>query len=186
MDAFSYLSVLLSIILGLAMTQILQGYRALLLSRARVALYAPPLIWSVLMLLFVTQSWWSSFGLVDHREWTFATFGIILLQMVCIYMMAALVLPDVPSDTAVDLRAHYYAEARPFFALALATLATSIAKEYMLEGRLPEPANLLFHGVFAGVSVLAIVTLRPRVHQAIAPFMAIFMIVYIAALFARL
>ena len=36
MDAFSYLSVLLSIILGLAITQILQGYRALLLARSHV------------------------------------------------------------------------------------------------------------------------------------------------------
>lgn len=33
MDAFSYLSVLLSIILGLAIQQILQGYRALILRR---------------------------------------------------------------------------------------------------------------------------------------------------------
>ena len=33
MDAFSYLSVLLSIILGLAIAQVLQGYRALLLAR---------------------------------------------------------------------------------------------------------------------------------------------------------
>ena len=37
MDAFSYLSVLLSIILGLAIQQILQGYRALILARARRA-----------------------------------------------------------------------------------------------------------------------------------------------------
>ena len=32
MDAFSYLSVLLSIILGLAITQVLQGFRGLMLS----------------------------------------------------------------------------------------------------------------------------------------------------------
>ena len=44
--AFSYLSVLLSIILGLAIAEILQGYGTLLLSRASVKLYAPPLIWS--------------------------------------------------------------------------------------------------------------------------------------------
>lgn len=35
MDEFSYLSVLLSVILGLAVTQILKGFRGLLLSRAR-------------------------------------------------------------------------------------------------------------------------------------------------------
>jgi hypothetical protein len=34
MDAFGYLSVLLSIILGLAIAQVLQGYRSLLLAGA--------------------------------------------------------------------------------------------------------------------------------------------------------
>ena len=34
MDAFSYLSVLLSIILGLAITQVLQGFRGLMLARS--------------------------------------------------------------------------------------------------------------------------------------------------------
>ena len=36
MDAFSYLSVLISIILGLAVTQILKGFRGIVLSRARL------------------------------------------------------------------------------------------------------------------------------------------------------
>jgi hypothetical protein len=37
-DAFAYLSVLLSIILGLAIAEVLQGYGTLLLSRAKVRL----------------------------------------------------------------------------------------------------------------------------------------------------
>ena len=36
MDEFSFLAVLLSVILGLAITQILQGFRGLLLSRTRI------------------------------------------------------------------------------------------------------------------------------------------------------
>ena len=76
MDAFSYLSVLLSIIIGLAITQVLQGYRALLLARRHVALYAPTLAWSVYILLMATQSWWASFGLSDRRDWSFLAFAI--------------------------------------------------------------------------------------------------------------
>ena len=40
MDEFSYLSVLISVILGLAVTQILKGFRGILLSRARIRLLA--------------------------------------------------------------------------------------------------------------------------------------------------
>ena len=46
MDEFSYLSVLLSVILGLAVTQILKGFRGLLLSRARIRLYWPVIAWA--------------------------------------------------------------------------------------------------------------------------------------------
>lgn len=40
MDAFSYLSVLISIILGLAVTQVLQGFRGLMLARAGARILA--------------------------------------------------------------------------------------------------------------------------------------------------
>ncbi|HEU4696571.1 MAG TPA: hypothetical protein VFR92_06375, partial [Sphingomicrobium sp.] len=86
MDAFSYLSVLLSIIIGLAITQVLQGYRALLLAKARVRSDGTALLWSVSLLLFATQAWWASFGLREHREWSFLAFAIVLLQMILLYM----------------------------------------------------------------------------------------------------
>jgi hypothetical protein len=185
-DAFSYLSVLLSIILGLAITQVLQGYRGLLLSRSRVALYAPTMIWSALLLLFAAQLWWASFGLANHKDWDFGTFAVILLQTVLLYMMSALVLPDVPSDGRVDLQAHYYREVVPFFTTSLLMLAASIGKDWLLNDRLPQPANLAFHGFFAGLATLAIVSRKPRVHLFIAVAMVLFSIAYVGMLFARL
>jgi hypothetical protein len=180
------LSVLLSIILGLAIAQVLQGYRALLLSRSRVRLYAPSLTWSALLLVFSAQLWWASFGLAGHTGWTFATFSIILLQTVLLYMMSAIVLPDVPHAGELDLREHYYREVGPFFAISLLMLAVSIAKDWMLNDRLPDLPNLAFHATFAGISITALATRRPRVHEVIAVAMVVFVIAYIALLFARL
>lgn len=51
LDSFDYLSVLLSIGIGLAITQVLQGLRVLMLSRETARLYAPSLIWAALILL---------------------------------------------------------------------------------------------------------------------------------------
>ncbi len=186
MDAFSYLSVLLSIILGLAIAQVLQGYRGLLLSRARVTLYAPPLIWSALILVFAAQSWWASFGYADHAQWDFAGFAIILLQTALLYMMSAVVLPDVPPAEPVDLRAHYERERRPFFGLSIAMLAVSLAKDVKIDGHLPEGPNLAFHLGFAAVSAAAILIRSPRFHEILAPAMALLTGAYIALLFARL
>jgi hypothetical protein len=188
MDAFSYLSVLISIILGLAIQQVLQGYRALILSRRRIRFYAPPLIWSVLLLLMVAQHWWGSFGLAERGElgWSFALFATILFQTILIYMMAAIVLPDIPADDPIDLRDHYFREARAFFGLGAATVVWSLFREYMLAGRLPEPVNFAFHGIFLSMSVSAALVRRPRLHEAYAVVMAVLFAAYIALLFARL
>ena len=186
MDAFSYLSVLLSIIIGLAITQILQGYRGLLLSRSRVTLYGPTLILSGLMLAFATQSWWASFGLADRQGWNFGDFAMVLLQTIILYMMAAVVLPDTPPGEPIDLRAHYYRERVPYFSLSLAMLVVSVGKEWILDGRLPHPANLAFHGIFAVASLVGLLVGRPRVHLLLVPTTALVAAVYIALLFSRL
>ena len=186
MDAFSYLSVMLSIILGLAITQVLQGYRGLLLSRARVRLYGPTLIWSALMLLFATQAWWASFGLADYRDWTFAGFAVLLLQMALMYLMSGIVLPDIPAGETVDLESHYFRERRPFFALLLAMLCASVAKDVTLDGHWPTPENLAFHAIFAANAGLALVTTNRHVHRWLAPAIVLLTGLYIALLFARL
>jgi hypothetical protein len=186
MEAFAYLSVLISIILGLAIQQVLQGYRALILSRRRIRFYAPPLIWSVLLMLMVAQHWWASFGLADRAEWSFALFATILMQTILIYMMTAIVLPDIPADEPIDLRDHYFRETKALFGLGAAVIGWSLFREYMLEGRLPELLNLAFHMLFLAMSVTAAFVRRPRLHEAFAVIMGALFAAYIALLFARL
>jgi len=186
MDAFSYLSVLLSIIIGLAMTQVLMGYRGLLLSRSRVKLYAPTLVWSGLILVFAVQSWWASFGLSDDEAWTFLDFGLVLLQTALLYMTAGVVLPDIPPGETVDLREHYYREAPAFFAFIVAMLAVSLLKDVALEGELPERSNVIFHLAFGALSVAAIFVRRPIFHQALAVVATLGTVTYIGLLFFRL
>lgn len=188
MDAFSYLSVLISIILGLAIQQVLQGYRSLILSRRRVKFYAPPLIWSVLLLAMVTQHWWASFGLAGRADtqWSFAIFATILFMTALIYMMAAIVLPDIPPDQSIDLKDHYYREARAFFGIGSATVCWSLFREYMLNDALPDPANLLFHLLFLAAALVATFTRRPRIHEGLSAAMVLLFLAYVGLLFQRL
>ena len=186
MTPFEYLSVLLSIILGLAITQVLQGYRALLLVRHSVKTYWPSLIWSGLILLFVAQAWWASFGLEQQTEWRFDTFLVILLQMALIYMLAALVLPDLTADAETDLAAHYERQRRPFFICLALVVVVSLVKDLMLEGRLPEPMNIAFHVALAAVALLGLMLRRPSAQLALALFVATIFGLYVGLLFARL
>jgi hypothetical protein len=186
MDAFSYLSVLISIILGLAITQVLQGYRALLLARGRVHADPAPLIWSGLILLFAAQAWWASFDLTARQNWDFLDFAVILLQMGLLYMLSALVLPDVPAEQPIDLAGHFERHRAAFFAFLIAMLASSILKEAVLEQRLPLPLNLAFHLVLVAIALAGILFRSKRVQLALALLGSAGLLAYIALLFMRL
>jgi len=187
MDAFSYLSVLLSIILGLAITQVLQGLRGLMHARSRVRLYAPAMIWALMLLVVFVQSWWSEFGLRHHENWTFVGFSVVVAHSVFLYMLAALALPDVRSDDKdVDLREHYYDSHRWFFSFVVLAALAGAAKDLALDGRLPEPRNLAFQLTFAATGAIAAVTRREWYHQFLAPAAAIAFACYIALLFSQL
>jgi hypothetical protein len=120
-DAFSYLSVLISIILGLAITEILQGLRGLVIARARVRMYWPSVAWAVLTILVSVQSWWAMFGMRQLESWTFVQFAVVLIQVIATYMLAALVLPDFEGDHTIDLRTHYFRQIRWFSATRCAS-----------------------------------------------------------------
>lgn len=186
MTPFEYLSVLLSIILGLAITQVLQGYRGLLLSRVRIRHHAPTLIWSVLVLLFACQAWWASFGLEQRQDWRFDIFLVILLQMALLYMMAAVILPDVPDGAEIDLERHYEMQRRAFFGALLLVLGVSLLKDLMLSGTLPATANVIFHLVLGALALVALLVRRYAVQLGIALVVGLGFIGYIGLLFARL
>ena len=73
-----------------------------------------------------------------------------------------------------------------FSGTSLLMLAASIGKDWMLNHRLPQPTNLAFHGFFALMATLAIVSRKPRVHLFIALAMIVFSVAYVGLLFARL
>ena len=185
-DAFNYLSVLLSIILGLAITQILKGFRGLALSRARVVVYWPTLVLAGLLLLINVQSWWASFGMREIRVWTFPMFAVVLLQTTLAYMLAALVLPDFFGEQKVDLREHYFAHRRIFFGLFVLTLLVSLAKDPVLSGHMTDPLNFGFHLGFIALTATGAITVREWFHKLVCLLGVAGFASYIALLFTQL
>jgi hypothetical protein len=186
MDQFSYLSVLLSIILGLAITQVLKGFRGILLARSRVRMYWPVLLWAIGLLAMCVQGWWANFGLREVVEWTFAQFAVVLLQMVFTYMLTALVFPDFFGEQSVDLRQHYYAHVRWFFGLFIAALITSLTKDLVNSGHLPERTNVGFHVAFIAAFLIATFTQNEWYHKALSLVGIGVFAAYTLILFSRL
>jgi hypothetical protein len=185
-EAFSYLSVLLSIILGLAITQVLKGVRGLLLSRARVVMYWPTLLLAGLLLLMCVQAWWTMFQMREIVNWTFAKFAIVLLQTIITYMLTAIVLPDFFGERTVDLHEHYFEHHRLFFGLLVLLLVVSLTKGVVLGGHMTDNVDLGFHLGFITIAVIAAITRREWYHKTISVLSALAFGAYIALLFAKL
>jgi hypothetical protein len=186
MDEFSYLSVLVSVILGLAVTQILKGFRGILLSRGRIVMYWPVLGWASLFLLVCAQHWWAMFGMRHRHDWTFEQFGIVLLNVIFIYMVAGLVFPDFFGDEVVDLKQNFYSHRGWFFSLAVGVIVISVVKSLVLDHELMPTTDLIFHTVFGVLLFIGALARSELYHKALVLFCGGLFVSYVLLLYARI
>ncbi|HEY0368074.1 MAG TPA: hypothetical protein VGC85_00625 [Chthoniobacterales bacterium] len=186
MDEFGYLSVLLSIIIGLAMTEILQGLRRAMLSHATIKRYWPTRVWAVTILLVCTQTWWAMFDLRQRHDWEFDQFLVLLVQTILLYLAAGLVFPEFERGEDVDLREHYFRQRKRFFALLIVMVVTSVGRDWVFNHSLPDRDNLIFHCIYFVSAAIALLTAREWYHKFTAVLVAAVFSFYIIMLFARL
>jgi hypothetical protein len=118
MDPFSYLSVLISIILALGMTRVLAGVGEMLQAHARRRIYWVHAVWVVNLFVYLVVAWWIFYRWRNQQPWTFLLFVFVLISPTILYL-ASIVLfpPESALDEFVDYKAHYYANHRAFFIL---------------------------------------------------------------------
>ena len=185
MDAFSYLAVLISIILGLGIARLLTGVGRWIEQRKAFRPFMPAMAWAGILLLVHVQTWWSMFGLRFLTEWTFVRFTVVLLQPSILFLLATIVLPS-EGGANLDLRANYTSQRRWFFGLLGLLLIVSVLKDLVVTGSLPSTLNLAFHMGFLVLAVGAFLFERERAQQAISAVAAISMLAYVGLLFRDL
>jgi hypothetical protein len=142
--------------------------------------------WAALVLLLCFQNWWSMFGMRHRQDWTFEQFAIVLLQTILIYMVAGLVFPDFFGEATIDLRESFYSHRRWFFSLGFAVVAVSVCKGLVLDGKLPNRPDLMFHATFGLTLVVGALTKLEWYHKALVIFTIVVFILYIVMLYARM
>src|SRR6266487_3783060 len=86
MDAFSYLSVLISIILALGMTRVLAGVGEMLQARSRRRLYWVHAVWVANLFLYLVVAWWIFYRWRNQQQWTFFLFIFVLISPTILYL----------------------------------------------------------------------------------------------------
>ncbi len=116
MDAFSYLSVLISIILALGMTRVLGGVGEMLQARSRRRVYWVHAVWIANLFLYLVVAWWIFYRWRTQQPWTFFLFIFVLISPTILYLASLLLFPrEGAIDESITYKAHYYANHRAFF-----------------------------------------------------------------------
>jgi hypothetical protein len=115
MSAFEYVTVLISIILGLGITQILTGIADLIHQSNRVKVYWPHVLWVFIVLVLHVQEWWVTFELKDFQPWRLPTFLFVMLYPIILFVLARLLFPFGIQEGRVDLKVFYYDNYRKIF-----------------------------------------------------------------------
>ena len=112
MTPFEHLAVLISIVIGLAITQLLISVQRLVQAREQVRFYWLPILWTAVLFVAQVEWWWGIWGQRNDVSWNFFYFLYLLLVPVVLFLAAAFVLPDVSTEVATretcDLREYYY------------------------------------------------------------------------------
>ncbi|HYG65093.1 MAG TPA: hypothetical protein VEL74_21095 [Thermoanaerobaculia bacterium] len=182
MNTFDYLSVLLSIVVGLGLSRMLGNFGELVLQRAKVRFYWVPLVTAAIVFLAHVEFWWSAFGFREIPEWNFFSFILLLFVTIALYMMSVFVLPDPQGEASVDLYAHYYSVRPWFFSTACLYLVLDICFDILVDGEPFLDGVRLFQAAYVGLLTCAAATNRPRLHQSVAVLTLLLFLIQITML----
>ncbi len=119
MSTFEYLSVLLSIIVGLGITHIIIGLGRLISHSSGRSIYWVHLIWMLNIALYLVVFWWWAINLRALDEWSFLPFLVVLLEPALLCLAGAILYPvAMPPD--LEYKTHFYRIRKVFFSVIVA------------------------------------------------------------------
>lgn len=177
MNAFEYLSVLISIILALGMTRVLAGVGEMLQARSRRRLYWVHIFWVANLFLYLIVAWWIFYRWRNEQPWTFFLFLFVLISPTILYLASLILFPrEGTLDETIDYKTHYYANHRVLFVLFSLFTPVDIV-DSLLKG-VPHflslgPQYFLSQSLYFVGLVTAAITQNHRYHEIYAIFFLI-------------
>ena len=185
MTAFEHISVLISIVIGFAITTLLAGAVRLVHRRELVIWYWPSAVWMVTLLIIDVQVWWSRFSWRTLQMWSFATFIAMLLVPIGAYVLSALAVAE-PAELPIDLRKEYFTRRQVFFGVIVATIAASYLPDIITRQNLGNPVDAWSKAVMIAIDLPALFTENEAYHKFLAVAALAIFIGYIGMLFSQI
>lgn len=132
MTQTDYFLILASLVIGLALTELLQGLAQLIREWRSAKTYWVHSLTAANVFFFLLQFWWASWNWREAQGWTPSGLLLLMLGMTALYLMAYLIYPDRLKD--VKLREHYFAHARSLWLMVAAYMAIGLLAPHWILG----------------------------------------------------
>ena len=133
MTQFEYVMVLMSLILGLGITQILYGLSNLILRWSQVKFYFPHLLCILFVFIMHIQEWWVNYEYsFSIKEWRFSMFSLLIVYPIILFIMARLLFPIRVEGEVTDLKVFYFKHYRKFYLFGFLMAFISIPQNLLL------------------------------------------------------
>ena len=165
---FEYIIVLISIILGMGITQIVSGIAQIIQRWDKVKIYWPHLILILLVFVIHIQEWWVIYDMRNYKYWRFPIFLFIILYPVNLYILARILFPINWRGGVIDLKKFYYSTFRRIYLFTitldvLAVIDNIFIAKYKLQDQLVQFIVLIIL-----ISVALLNTRKELIHHLIA------------------
>lgn len=167
MGLFEFLMILISVVIGLGLTEILTGWANLLRARNQVRFYWIHLLFQIGVFFALLQQWWEFWEMEGVGEISFLAVLVVLASPILLFLIAHLLFPT--QSEGADLEDYYYRQASLLWALVIAgTLEGTFLEPLVFGYPVLHPANLSGIPMVAFCLVLAVSKNR-RAHAILVP-----------------
>jgi len=164
---FEYLSVLVSIVVALGMSEVVSVWGRLLRRRGEVRLCWIHAGWSLFVTLLMTQLWWGFWNYRVVEEWSFTSLMMAIADALLMVLAALVITPSDQIRPGLDLREFFLGNRRLFFGLAaLLLVQLAISDAVVLGQSWLDPENA-FRLAGLGLVAVAAKSESAAVHGAI-------------------
>ncbi|HXC95966.1 MAG TPA: hypothetical protein VNU92_09700 [Edaphobacter sp.] len=124
-DLYLHVKVVISIIVGLCITTLLNGFARFVQHPKRAKVSILHLGWAASLLLWIIHFWWWEFRLTLVPQWTFAIYFFIILYAILFYFLCTLLFPSDLQDYS-GYEEYFLSRRKWFFGFLAATFIADI------------------------------------------------------------
>jgi heme/copper-type cytochrome/quinol oxidase subunit 4 len=178
---FEYLSVLISVIVGLGLSHLLTGVARMIQLRRRVRPHLTTLLWVTTLFLAQVEVWWVFYDTRRGEQWNFFLFLVNLIIPVLVFLLCYLIVPDLDAET-LDLRESFFANRVWFFGIISGAWAFTFIQDLARGGLHLD----VFRAFFLALSLVGMLVRNERYHLVNAALSLALFCAYVAAEFMSL